>query len=529
MEVALVDFLKNRAGQQLLQVAGWGVLLWLACYAFSGYLLSAVEVVSAGKAHLLIISLIVFGLASFAYSVLRILDMRNEMEGRRKAFETADHIATHDHLTKLPNRYAFDRFVLPQAPEVTDTGDAEQKKATATVFSIDLDGFKKVNDLLGHQGGDVLLTEVARRISALADHECVFRFGGDEFVAVASGMPPEKEALFAQLLIHSVSRPVRIDTMPTQVGASVGYARMPEHGSTLEEVRHRSDVALYEAKARGHNQYALFRQDMQEKVAQRAQLEGELRRAIEEKAIKPYYQPLINLKTGEVCGFEALARWRNADGVFVPPQEFIAVAEETGLITVLFEQLLTQACRDAQTWRAPLLLAFNVSPVQIEDRLLPNRILNILAETGLPPARLEIEITENALIGDPDLAAATIEQFHSAGIQVALDDFGTGYSSLSQLARFRFDKIKIDKSFVSSFVGNDKSAKIVDAILGLSRSLNLKTTVEGIEEHAQLAYFLGQGCDIGQGYIFGKAMPQAEALAFAGERNRVLAHRSIAR
>ncbi len=526
MEVALVDFLKNRAGRQLLQVAGWGVVLWLACYAFSGHLLATVEIISAGQAHLVIISLIVLGLASFAYSALRILDMRDEMEGRRKAFDTADHIATHDHLTKLPNRYAFDRFVLPQAPdgqEALDAGAAEPVIPTATVFSIDLDGFKKVNDLLGHQGGDLLLTEVSRRISALADHECVFRFGGDEFVAVASGMPPEKEELFAQLLIHSVSRPVRIDALPTQVGASVGYARMPEHGSTLEEVRHRSDVALYEAKSRGHNQYALFQQDMQDKVAQRAQLEGNLRRAIEDKSIRPYYQPLINLKTGELCGFEALARWRNADGVFVPPQEFIAVAEETGLVTALFEQLLAQACRDAQTWRAPLLLAFNVSPVQIEDRLLPSRILNILAETGLPPSRLEIEITENALIGDPDLAAATIEQFHSAGIQVALDDFGTGYSSLSQLARFRFDKIKIDKSFVSSFVGNDKSAKIVDAILGLSRSLNLKTTVEGIEEHAQLAYFLGQGCDIGQGYIFGKAMPQTDAIAFARQRKRVLA------
>ncbi len=362
---------------------------------------------------------------------------------------------------------------------------------------------------------------MSRRICALAEYECVFRFGGDEFVAVARNLSPEKEELFAQLLIHSVSRPVRIGTLPTEVGASVGYARLPDHGSTLEEVCHRSDVALYEAKSRGHNQYCLFQPEMQEKVSERAKLEGQLRRAIDDGRIEPFYQPLINLRTGELCGFEALARW-NKDGVFVSPQQFIAVAEETGLITTLFEQLLSKACRDAQLWPGPFSLSFNVSPVQMEDRLLASRILHILHQTGLASSRLEIEITENALIGDPDLAAATIEQFHAAGIQVALDDFGTGYSSLAQLARFKFDKIKIDKSFVSSFTLNDKNAKIIDAMLGLSRSLNLKTTVEGIEENAQLAYFLSQGCDIGQGYIFGKAMPQSEAIGYARERQRAL-------
>ena len=520
----MVDFLKNRAGRQLFQVTGWGVLLWLGFFAFRNHVFAFAQLLSVGNADVIVISLIVLGISSFGYSALRIFDMRDEMDSRRRAFDAADHIATHDHLTKLPNRYAFDRFALPEAVASAghETAAGEVESQTATVFSIDLDGFKKVNDLLGHQGGDALLKEVSRRICSLADHECVFRFGGDEFVAVARNLPPEKEQLFAQLLIHSVSRPVRIDALPTQVGASIGYARMPEHGTSLEEVRHRSDIALYEAKARGHNQQALFHPDMQEKVAQRAKLEGELRRAIEREAIVPYYQPLIGLKSAELCGFEALARWCNAEGTFISPQEFIAVAEETGLITILFEQLLAHACRDARSWSEPLLLSFNVSPVQIEDRLLPNRILNILAETGLPPSRLEIEITENALIGDPELAASTIEQLHAAGIQVALDDFGTGYSSLSQLARFRFDKIKIDKSFVSSCVGNDKNTKIVDAILGLSRSLNLKTTVEGIEENAQLAYFLGQGCDIGQGYIFGKAMPQDEAIAFMRERRQIL-------
>ncbi len=512
------DFLKSRAGKQLLQVVAAGMLVWLICFLFSDRLLALVEAVTAGRGHVIIISLIVAGLASFCYSALRIVDMRNEMVGRRKALDEADRIATHDHLTKLPNRYAFDRLVL--ADMASDTEEAPQE--TATVFSVDLDGFKKVNDLLGHQGGDVLLKEVSRRICALADYESVFRFGGDEFVAVARNLAPEKEELFARLLVHSVSRPVRIGSLSTQVGASVGYARLPEHGNSLEEVRHRSDVALYEAKSRGRNQYALFQLDMQEKVTQRAKLEEELRRAIDEGKIKPFYQPLIDLRSGELCGFEALARWRNNEGIYISPQHFIAVAEETGLITGLFEQLLRQACQDARTWPEPLVLSFNISPVQMEDRLLASRVLEILRDTGLPSSRLEIEITENALIGDPDLAASTIEQLHVAGIQVALDDFGTGYSSLSQLARFKFDKIKIDKSFVATCTSNDKNAKIIDAILGLSCSLNLKTTVEGIEENSQLAYFLGQGCDVGQGYIFGKAMPQSEVVTFVEHRERAL-------
>ncbi|WP_105436750.1 bifunctional diguanylate cyclase/phosphodiesterase [Neorhizobium sp. T25_13] len=515
------DFLESKAGRQLAEVAAAAMLLLVGCIAYDDLLLRLVQSISAGKTHLIIIVLIVAGLASFAYSVLRILDMRNEMMSRRKAFDAADHIATHDHLTKLPNRYAFDRFVLSHPDERQQETDEDNGPQTATVFSIDLDGFKKVNDLLGHQGGDILLKEVSRRICALAQYECVFRFGGDEFVAVARNLSPEKEELFAQLLIHSVSRPVRIGTLLTEVGASVGYARLPDHGSSLEEVCHRSDVALYEAKSRGHNQYCLFQPEMQEKVSERAKLEGDLRRAIDEGKIDPFYQPLINLRTGEICGFEALARW-NKDGVFVSPQQFIAVAEETGLITTLFEQLLSKACRDAQLWPGTLSLSFNVSPVQMEDRLLVSRVLHILQQTGLQSSRLEIEITENALIDDPDLAAATIDQFHAAGIQVALDDFGTGYSSLAQLARFKFDKIKIDKSFVSSFTHNDKNAKIIDAVLGLSRSLNLKTTVEGIEENAQLAYFLGQGCDIGQGYIFGKAMPQSEVIGFVNDRKRAL-------
>lgn len=516
------EFLRTRAGCQLLSVVCCGLLIWFVCQLLRSHFLYLAGVVSAEGAYIIVTSLMVGGSASFIYSVLRVLDMRAEMIARRRAFVRADYIATHDNLTRLPNRYGFERHLLSVKTDDEEQSAAGEKPDTTTVFSIDLDGFKKVNDLLGHQGGDTLLKAVARRISALADHECVFRFGGDEFVVVAQGMPLDREELFAKLLIHAISRPVQIGTNQAEVGAAVGYARIPTHGNTLKEVCHQSDVALYEAKARGRNQFSAFRHEMQEKVSNRAILERELRRAIDERKIEPFFQPLIDLKTGRLCGFEALARWQREDKTSVAPDVFIPVAEETGLITDLFEQLLQKACRQAVSWPDPLTLSFNVSPIQIEDRLLVTRILRIIDEACLPASRLEIEITENALIGDPDLAASTLRQLQAAGIQVALDDFGTGYSSLSQLARFQFDKIKIDKSFVSGSLANEKNAKIVDAILSLSRSLNLKTTVEGIEENRQLAYFLGQGCDIGQGYLFGKAMPGSDVVAFFSQFDQAL-------
>jgi diguanylate cyclase (GGDEF)-like protein len=488
----MAEFFRSRAGKQFLVASAAAALLWLVAFHFRTEIFYFVGAISGDRAEALIITAAVGGLASFFYSVLRIADLRYEMLRRVEAGKRADYIATHDHLTKLPNRYAFDRFRL--LPMDTRDGD-EVASPTATVYSIDLDGFKKVNDLLGHQGGDLLLKEVARRICSLAEMESVFRFGGDEFIAVMRNLTAEQEERFAKLLIQSITRPVRLGKMTAVVGASIGYARFPEHGDNIEEVSHFSDIALYEAKARGPNNHILYHPDMQQKVNQRAKLEGDLREAIESASIVPYYQPLIDLRTGDVCGFEALARWIHPDGSIVSPEFFIPIAEETGLITSLFQRLLHQACCDARNWPDDLILSFNVSPVQMEDRLLPARIFDILGKTGLAPARLEIEITENALVADPDLAAKIMEELHAAGIRVALDDFGTGYSNLSQLARFEFDKIKIDKSFTGTCARDDRQTKIAQAMLGLSRNLNAKTTVEGLEDHRQVAYFLGQGCD----------------------------------
>ena len=515
----MFEFYRSRAGRQFLALLAAGVVLWVLIFELDvhGYLIDVTQAFGGGEGiQGLILAVKIAGAMSFVYSVLRIYDLRKEMELRKKAEARADWTATHDHLTKLPNRYAFERAVI--RPPL----DEDEKPRSVTLFSIDLDGFKKVNDLVGHKGGDVLLAEVARRLSAFAEPSSVYRFGGDEFIIIARGLTPEKEHAFARMIIQAITRPIMIGSFSAEVGASIGHARMGDHGDTLEAVAHCSDVAMYEAKSRGQNNALVFSPAMQSKVVESALFEAKLRSAIEHGAIKPHYQPLVCLRTGSVCGFEALARWIDADGISIPPQTFIAVAEERGLITELFEQLLAQACEDARRWPDDVMLSFNISPVQMEDRLLASRILKILANAGLEPQRLEIEITENALIDDPDLAALIIEELHEAGVQVALDDFGTGYSSLSQLARYKFDKIKVDKSFVATYADDERQEKIIRAMLGLGRSLNIKTTAEGIERHGQLAYLLGHGCDIGQGYLFGKAMPAEAALEFVREREAIL-------
>ncbi|MGF0537237.1 putative bifunctional diguanylate cyclase/phosphodiesterase [Agrobacterium sp. ES01] len=515
------EFFRSRAGKQLLLLSAFALGVWACGVALQANFFALLVNLVGGNAANILLALLIAGMVGSVYSVLRIYDLRKEMVIRRQAEHKADWIATHDHLTQLPNRYAFERVDATAFSGESDCNGVEISKPSVTVFSLDLDGFKKVNDLMGHGGGDQLLKQVARRLCQFAGSSEVFRFGGDEFIVLALNLDHKKEQQFAQLLIQSITRPIQIEEIWTEVGASVGYARWPDHGATLEQVSHKSDIALYEAKSTRRNGALLFTSEMQEKVAQRALLEDKLRKAIERKVIEPYYQPLIDLKTGDVCGFEALARWTDENGVPIPPQVFIGVAEETGLITALFQQLLSRSCLDAMMWPDDVVLSFNVSPVQMEDRLLVTRILDVLAEANLPSHRFEVEITENALIQDPDLAVEILDKFRHSGIQVALDDFGTGYSSLSQLTRYKFDKIKIDKSFVADLDKDESQKKILQAVLGLTRNLNLKTTVEGIEENAQLAYFLQQGCDIGQGYLFGKAMPAHETLNFIRQHQSV--------
>jgi diguanylate cyclase (GGDEF)-like protein len=456
----------------------------------------------------IILAIFVCGMIGFIYAFRRNQDMKREIDLRHKAQAETGWIAGHDPMTRLPNRRNFEKHCA----EIQAGGQSVGKRYT--VLAIDLDGFKRVNDLVGHEGGNELLVEVAARLTRAYPDDHVARVGGDEFIVVASPRTDVQAVERAQELIASLTRPITIQGLPVQVGASVGVASYPQDSSDLREVAHFADVAMYIAKRQGRNLVRVFEPSMAESAAERTKTEMALRNAISADEIVPHYQPLIDLSTGKVRGFEALARWTKADGTSVPPLLFIPLAEEAGLITVLSEKLLNRACRDASSWPAEMTLSFNISPMQMTDALLGARIVQTLAATGLAPNRLEVEITESAMVQDVRAAAGVVSSLHAAGIKVALDDFGTGYSSLSQLSQLKFDKVKIDRSFVAAFEGDEKQEKIVRAIIGLGHGLGIVTTAEGIEDRATWKRLQEMGCDFGQGYLFGKAMAPNQVSSF---------------
>ncbi|MGG7578276.1 putative bifunctional diguanylate cyclase/phosphodiesterase [Rhizobium sp. Nf11,1] len=445
------------------------------------------------------------GFLGLIYSALRIRDLSIEVDRRLQAEKNVDWIACHDTLTELPNR----RFLESVCAQSMIDQRAQESNA---VFSIDLDGFKKINDLLGHDHGDAVLKAVAQRLSSLFPRDHIFRLGGDEFVVLARRTGNADLVALGNRIVSAISKPFTFNGVAVDLGASVGLALHPENGDDLSQVIRHSDCAMYVAKKQGRNLVKSFVPSMQEELAKRIRVEADLRAAIKNAEIVPYYQPLVDLKTKEIIGFEALARWKTASGEFIPPNEFIPVAEEAGLIVDLTDQLLRHACGDALSWPNHLVLSFNLSPIQLSDRLLGLRILKILGDVGLPAHRIELEVTESAIIQDAATARIVLDDLVNAGVRIALDDFGTGYSSLSQLSNYRFDKIKIDRSFVASFETNDKQDKVIKAIIALGAGLGVTITAEGIEEESQLQRLQDLGCDIGQGYLLGRPAP-AESLA----------------
>jgi predicted signal transduction protein with EAL and GGDEF domain len=360
------------------------------------------------------------------------------------------------------------------------------------------------------------------RLAAVAGpgHFCA-RLGGDEFAVLmpASGSPDEATAL-AEAMRAAVTQPLAVDRVTVNLGVSIGIAIAPRDGTRSRDLLRRADRALYRAKAPGKSSISLFEPDMDAQFERRALIEHELRKAMETSAdeIAPHYQPLISLDDNSVIGFEALCRWRSKTLGMVPPDAFIPIAEETQLINPLGDRLLRQACADARAWPADITLAFNVSAVQLRDPTFGLRMLAILADTGFDPRRLEIEITETALVDDAETVRNVVGQLRRAGIRVALDDFGTGYATLSQLLSFQIDKIKIDKSFVARLNQLDNGRIIVRAILALASGFGLATTAEGVEDRRQLAYLKVQGCSEAQGYLFSKAMPAGEVAGFLANR-----------
>ena len=448
---------------------------------------------------------LVLSIALMFYGYRRLKDLEREVTARRAAEKAAQDLARHDPLTGLPNR----RFFNEKLEEALQNTIADGRRVA--VLMLDLDGFKSINDGHGHVVGDKALVEFAERIGKAAKGALVARVGGDEFAIVLPKIGSlDEPAGLARRISTSVGEPFEVAGNQTALGVGIGIAVAPDDGLTADDIVRRADLALYRAKADGRSSTRFFEPAMDAHVERRTAIERELRAAVAAQSIEVHYQPLVHLDGDRIIGFEALARWNSPVLGTVFPSVFIAVAEECGLIHRLGDQLLRAACREAMNWPDDFTLAFNISPVQLRDPTLGLRVLGILGETGLPPARLELEITESAIVGDALLAQRMIDQLRAAGVRIALDDFGTGYATMSQLLAFRFDKIKIDRSFVNNLGTDADSEVIVRAIIGLANGLGLTTTAEGIETGIQLADLRAHGCTEGQGYLFGKAIPAAQ-------------------
>ena len=425
---------------------------------------------------------------------------------RRKAAEQQiKHMALHDALTGLPNRTLFrDRLNHEFAK-------AERHGCAFAVLTLDLDRFKAINDTLGHPAGDALLATVAERLRAvMREDDTVARLGGDEFAMIVGRLDQGSDArLTAQRAIDAIGLPVDLDGHAVTIGATIGIAICPSDGRDPDELFKHADLALYRAKAAGRNTYRFYEQGMDALVATRNLLELDMRDAIGRGDFVLHYQPVVDLKLGRIAGFEALMRWDHPVRGPISPVEFIPLAEETGLIVPLGAWVLHEACRQATQWPDALRVAVNVSPVQFHGTSFEQTVLAALGTSGLPPNRLELEITESVLLQDGDEVVACLHRLRALGVRVALDDFGTGYSSLSYLRRFPFDKIKIDRSFIREIADPDTAA-IVQAIIGIGERLGTSITAEGVETQAQLDRVTEEGCTEVQGYFFGRPTSVAD-------------------
>ena len=411
-----------------------------------------------------------------------------------------------DGLTGLSDRQWFHERLAAMLA----TPDQTEKVA---VLMIDLDRFKAVNDSHGHPVGDALLQAVARRLrSAVRDIDVVSRLGGDEF-AVAMPVGVAAEALGIRL-VDLLSRPYLIDGHVAIIGASIGIALGPRDGADTAALVRAADLALYQAKEDGRHVVRVFEQGMDVRARARHILLDDLRRALALQQFEIHYQPQVNLTSRELVGFEALIRWRHPEHGLVPPDRFIPLAEEMGLIIGIGEWVLRTACREAMSWPGQLTIAVNVSAKQLADRdRLPRVIEAALAATGLPARRLEVEVTESALVRHEKEALHVLHALRAMGVRVSMDDFGTGYSSLSQLRSFPFDKLKIDRSFVRDLSGSDEAVAVVRAIAALGASLGMTTTAEGVETAEQEAMIRADGCTDMQGYLISRPVPGGDIAA----------------
>ncbi len=434
------------------------------------------------------------------HTVYAVRDLRE----RKKAEADIRHLALHDALTGLPNRRAFNER-LEQEIAAHGADDGRQ----LALLCLDLDRFKEINDLFGHAAGDAMLQRVAQSMAGVLGSDQMFaRLGGDEFAIIAPGVEGCHEA---SRLAEAVLEAFRIENRDAAsdgvISTSIGIALCPSDATDAETLVGQADTALYRAKADGRDTFRFYEKQMGQEVRMRRLMEHELRHAVSRNEFSLVYQPQKKLDTGETIGFEALLRWHHPERGSISPAVFVPVAEDSGAIVPIGEWVLETACNDAASWDSHVTVAVNVSAVQLHSPEFAHKVHEILLRTGLPPRRLEIEITETALVRDMNRALATLRQLKTLGVMVAMDDFGTGYSSLSNLRAFPFDKIKIDGSFVRSVDTNRQAATIVKAVLGIGRGLGLPVLAEGVETTEELKFLASEFCQIGQGYLLGRPAP----------------------
>jgi diguanylate cyclase (GGDEF)-like protein len=440
-------------------------------------------------AFLLNIAIILFGWR-------RSKDLKEALEAYEESERVARRNANTDPATGLANRRDLMRSL----------GDALEARTPGVLLLLDLDHFKRVNDLHGHLAGDQLLRSVAENLTRAApDATCCARIGGDEFAVLLEGANAAEAEEIARAVLARLSTPVFVVGAQVAVSASIGLALIGRSASE-EDVLRQGDVALYAAKRGGRNGLAWFDQELERELAERLSLEEDIRRGIPSGEFVPFFQPLIDLSTRELVGFEALARWRSPTRGFVEAESFIEVAETTGLIGPLTYAVMEQALREARAWPAHLKIAVNISPVQFRDLTLAEQVMKILSVTGFPANRLEIEITEGSLLEDREQVLTIIQSLKNVGISISLDDFGTGYASLAQMNSLPVDRIKIDKSFISTIVKSEQTAAIVNTIASLGHTLNVPITAEGVESEQIRSELKKIGCSEAQGWLFGRAV-----------------------
>lgn len=459
-------------------------------------------------ALLLNVALILFGWRRHS-------ELHREIQVRTAAEERAQLLAARDPLTGFLNRRSLSEEGAALFAQAT-----RRNKALALLM-IDLDHFKTINDMHGHATGDGLLKLVSDEIAhAMPSVSLIARLGGDEFACAFLFDPahPDTVERIAERLVSRIAQPFVSDGLQLHISASIGIARSDENCTSIDALMRSADIAMYAAKNAGRNRFAWFDQSMERELKARNELEVGLRTAIPRQEIVPYFEQQIDLTTGRLFGFEVLARWEHPTRGLIAPEKFISIAEDTGMISDLSLSVMHQAFLVAKDWEPGLTLSVNISPLQLKDPWLAQKILKVLTETGFPASRLELEITEVALFENLALAQSIVGSLKNQGIKIALDDFGTGYSSLAHLRALPFDRIKIDCSFVASINVNAESAAIVNAIVRLGESLNMPITAEGIEDAAIEERLRAMGCNRGQGYLYGRPLSAANARRLLAEK-----------